>query len=271
MSGAGWQRRDFVKLLLAGGLGYGPAAKAQFRPTGGLMMIPERPTFFFTQIVYGQGMQWNPHPTAVQSFLQTLTQRTSVAAGPERVDVALGSDRLFYSPFLFLSGARDFPPWPESDLECLRRFLDFGGFLLADDALGESGSGFDQSFQREFSRLYPGETLQKLPPDHTVYQTYYLIDPARRGVVGRKATRPFLSGLDREGRTALVYSQNDLAGAWAKDSFGRFLHQVEPGGERQREMAFRLGVNLVLYALTVDYKKDLIHVPFIEERRRRKL
>jgi hypothetical protein len=265
----GWHRRDFLKLLLGSGLGYGAAASAQFRPGGGLMLIPERPSFFFTQIVYGQGLQWNPHPTAVHSFLQILTQRTSVAAGPERVDLQLSSDRLFYSPFLFLSGSRDFAPFPDADLERLRRFLDFGGFLLVDDALGESGSGFDQSFQREFSRLYPGETLQKLPENHTIYQTYYLIDHAG-SVVGRKATRPFLSGLDRENRTALVYSQNDLAGAWARDSLGQFMHQVEPGGERQREMAIRLGINLVLYALTVDYKKDLIHVPFIEERRRRK-
>jgi len=265
--GGAWQRREFLKLLLGAGLGCGAAAQAQIRPGGGLMMIPERPTFFFTQIMYGQGLQWNPHPTAVHSFLQILTQRTSVAAAPEPADIQLSSERLFYSPFLYLSGTRDFSPFSEADLERLRRFLDFGGFLLVDDALGESGSGFDQSFQREFSRLYPGETLQKLPENHTIYQTYYLIDR----VVGRKATRPFLSGLDRENRTVLVYSQNDLAGAWARDSLGAFMHQVEPGGDRQREMAFRLGINLVLYALTVDYKKDLIHVPFIEKRRRRKL
>ena len=263
---AGWKRRDFLKLALGTGLGYGALAQAQFRFGGGMAMIPERPTFFFTQLMYGQGLQWNPHPTAVHSFLQLLIQRTSVAASPERVDLQLSSDRLFYSPFLYLSGSQDFAPWPESDRERLRRFLDFGGFLLVDDALGESGSGFDQSFQREFSRLYPGETLQKLPEGHTVYQTYYLIDR----VVGRKAGRPYLSGLDRENRTVLIYSQNDLAGAWARDSLGAFMHQVEPGGERQREMAIRLGINLVLYALTVDYKKDLIHVPFIEERRRRK-
>jgi len=263
---AGWKRRDFIKLVLGSGLGYSALAKAQFRSSGGLMTIPERPTFFFTQLIYGQGLQWNPHPTAVRSFLQILIQRTSVAASLERADIQLSSDRLFYSPFLYLSGSREFAPWPQADVDKLRRFLDFGGFLLVDDALGESGSGFDQSFQREFSRLYPGETLPKLPENHTIYQTYYLIDR----VVGRKATRPYLSGLDRENRTVLVYSQNDLAGAWARDSLGAFMHQVEPGGERQREMAIRLGINLVLYALTVDYKKDLIHVPFIEERRRRK-
>ena len=259
-------RRDFLKLLLASGLTAPGAVRAQRRPTGSLLLIPERPTFFFAQAIYGQGLQWNPNPTSVRSFLQVLLQRTSVAASPDRVDLTLANERLFYYPFLYLSGAREFPPWPEAEVERLRAFLEFGGFLLVDDALGESGSGFDLSFQREFSRLFPGETLQKLPETHTIYQTYYLVDR----VVGRKAGRPYLSGLDREGRTVLVYSQNDLAGAWAKDAMGKFLNPVQPGGERQREMAFRLGINLVLYALTVDYKKDLIHVPFIEERRRRK-
>ena len=260
-------RRELLKLLLASGLGLPAYARSQVRRPGSMFMIPERPTFFFTQLIYGQGNQWLPHPTAAESFLQILVQRTSVPAGPERKDIALGSDRLFYSPFLYLSGAREFAPWSEPEVDRLRQFLEYGGFLLVDDALGASGSGFDQSFQREFSRLFPGETLAKLPQDHTVFQTYYLIDR----VVGRKASRPYLSGVDREGRTVLIYSPNDLAGAWARDSFGRFMHQVGPGGERQREMAIRLGINLVFYALTVDYKKDLIHVPFIEERRRRRV
>lgn len=262
----GIDRRKYFQLALAAALGLPASALAQSRRSGSLFTVPERPTFFFTQLIYGQGNQWLPHPTAAESFLRILVQRTSIPAALQRLDISLSSDRLFYSPFLYLSGAKEFAPWPEPELDRLRQFLEFGGFLLVDDALGAPGSGFDQSFQREFSRLFPGETLSKLPENHTVFQTYYLVDR----VVGRKASRPYLSGLDREGRTVLIYSQNDLAGAWAKDSLGRFLHPVEPGGERQREMAIRLGINLVLYALTVDYKKDLIHVPFIEERRRRK-
>ncbi|HNN91362.1 MAG TPA: DUF4159 domain-containing protein [Pseudomonadota bacterium] len=69
------------------------------------------------------------------------------------------------------------------------------------------------------------------------------------------------------GRAVIVYSQNDLGGAWARDRFGQWVHEVVPGGETQREHAFRLGVNLAMYALCLDYKADQVHVPFIMRRR----
>ena len=72
----------------------------------------------------------------------------------------------------------------------------------------------------------------------------------------------------RDDRAVIAYSQNDLGGAWQRDDMGNFEFVCEPGGERQREMAFRLGVNLVMYALCLDYKSDQVHVPFIMRRRR---
>ena len=53
-----------------------------------------------------------------------------------------------------------------------------------------------------------------------------------------------------------------------RDNYGTWEHECYPGGERQRELAFRLGVNLVMYALCLDYKTDQVHVPFIMKRRR---
>ena len=57
-----------------------------------------------------------------------------------------------------------------------------------------------------------------------------------------------------------------LAGAWARDNFGQWEHEVYPGGDGQRELAFRLGINLAMYALCLDYKTDQVHVPFILRR-----
>ena len=73
--------------------------------------------------------------------------------------------------------------------------------------------------------------------------------------------------MEHDGRLVIVYSQNDLAGAWARDNFGQWEHEVYPGGDGQREMAFRLGINLAMYALCLDYKTDQVHVPFILRRR----
>ena len=69
--------------------------------------------------------------------------------------------------------------------------------------------------------------------------------------------------------TPVVYTSNDLGGALERDPFGNYRFDCSPGGEEQRSWATRLTVNLVLYALTVNYKKDQIHVEAILRRRRR--
>jgi hypothetical protein len=70
------------------------------------------------------------------------------------------------------------------------------------------------------------------------------------------------------GRLAAVYSRNDLGGAWSRDDRGDWEFEVVPGGEEQREVAFRLGINLAMYATCLDYKDDQVHLPFILKRRR---
>jgi hypothetical protein len=64
----------------------------------------------------------------------------------------------------------------------------------------------------------------------------------------------------------VVYCQNDLGGAWERDQLGKWTNTCTPGGEAQRKDAFHLGINLILYAMTENYKDDLIHVPFIRKR-----
>ena len=66
--------------------------------------------------------------------------------------------------------------------------------------------------------------------------------------------------------SSIVITSNDLAAAWALDDANRPLYPAVPGGEVQREMAFRAGVNIVMYALTGNYKADQVHVPALLER-----
>ena len=66
----------------------------------------------------------------------------------------------------------------------------------------------------------------------------------------------------------MVYSQNDLAGAWERDESGAYAYEVSPGGEPQRELAVRVGINVCMYALCLDYKDDAVHLPLILKKRR---
>ncbi|MDP2972992.1 MAG: DUF4159 domain-containing protein, partial [Deltaproteobacteria bacterium] len=96
----------------------------------------------------------------------------------------------------------------------------------------------------------------------SVYQSFYIIS----GVGGRQRVNTYLEGITIDTWTPVLYSQNDLSGAWARDRFGKWVNECVPGGELQRSAAFKLGINIIVYSLTSDYKKDVIHHPFIKRR-----
>lgn len=217
--------------------------------------------FEFAQIQY-RGGDWDPRPTAVPPLMDELMRRTSVVAAEERRVVQLSDRRLFSFPFLYISGKYDFQPFSGEEIDTLRRFLSFGGFLLADNALGQLDYGFDNSFRREMKRVFPDRPFRKIPLNHAALRSYYLI----RRIGGRVATTPYIEGIELGETTPVVYCHNDLAGAWERNALGNWAHACVPGGEQQRRDAFHLGINLILYAMTGNYKQDLIHVPFIRRR-----
>lgn len=255
MGKAGLSRRAFIgaaagsgALLAAGGAAsaFGDSSKVRF-----------------AQIKYAGG---NPIPraTALKRLAWEIEKRTSVDVALEPATLELRDKRLFAHPLLYIGGDRAFPALASQDINALRRHLVFGGLLVIDSAESRLGGGFDQSARRLVSRLFGDGQLHKVKPSHTVFKSFYLL----RRPVGRVATVPYLEGVERDGRLVVVYSHNDLGGAWARDNFGQWEHGVHPGGARQRELAFRWGVNLVMYALCVDYKADQVHIPFILKRRR---
>lgn len=207
---------------------------------------------------------WNPRPDTLRRLLWEVMQRTSIEANLDPVPVSAAERTLFQLPFLYWAGTGGFAPLADDEVRQLRRYLTYGGTILADSADAEPGGPFDVSLRRELQRILPRQELVRLPNDHVVYKTFYLVDRQ----AGRVLRTSYLEGITLEKRLAVIYSQNDLGGAWARDAFGRWEHQVTPGGERQRELAFRLGVNIVMYALCLDYKEDLVHAPFIIKRRR---
>jgi len=219
------------------------------------------PQFFFAQLKY-RGGDWDPNPQFVEAITEELELRTSIDGTQERRVIALTDGDLFYCPFLIMAGKYEFDPWTPQEREILRRFLTYGGFLFAEDTVGAKGYGFDLAFRREMKQVLPGHEMRKLPADHSVYQSFYLIG----SIGGRQRVNPYLEGITIDNWTPVIYSQNDLAGAWSKDKFGNWMHECTPGGEPQRSAAFKMGLNIIVYSLTSDYKKDVIHHPFIKRR-----
>ena len=208
---------------------------------------------------------WNPRPNAARRLMAEVGKATSVETAESPVDLPAESPKIFEHPFLYLSGSGDFPAFSEKGRENISRFLRFGGFLLVDGSSGEPDAAFDRGFRKAIAEVLPGQPLAKLDEDHSVFRSFFLVNR----VVGRVAERPYLEGITIDDWTPVVYTANDLGGALERDPFGNYRFDVIPGGEEQRSWATRLSVNLVLYALTVNYKKDQIHVEAILRRIRR--
>lgn len=208
---------------------------------------------------------WNPRPNAARRMMAEVAKATSVETTDAPVDLEADDPQIFHHPFLYLAGSNEFPKLGAKARENLSRFLRFGGFLLVDSASGEAEGAFDRGFREEMKHLLPEAPVARLDEDHSIFRSFFLLNR----VVGRVAVRNHLEGITLADWTPVVYTANDLGGALERDPFGNYRFDVVPGGEEQRSYATRLAVNLVLYALTVNYKKDQIHVEAILRRRRR--
>lgn len=202
------------------------------------------------------GLEDDRRPGATPRLVWEVLKRTSIDGDMDSPVVAVDDPALFEQPFVTMFGDREFPAPSDAAVQTLRRYLSAGGFLLADSCGGRHGSGFDRSFRSLMERVLPETPLRRLERAHTVFRSFYLLDRPH----GRIRVKPHLEGATRDDRSMVIYSQNDLPGAWARDAFGGWLHPMGSGGEREREMCFRLGVNVVMYALTLNYKRDQVHV-----------
>ncbi len=212
-----------------------------------------------------EGGNHQPRPDALESLLAQLAKRTSVEVKRESLDLKPADNRLFRYPILYMGGDQPFDPLTSQEAQMLRQYLTYGGFLIIDDNSAQPDSGFDASARKMIAQLFPHTPMQKISNDHSIFRSFYLLNE----VTGRIRIHPYLEGITLKGRTVLVYSANDLGGAWSKNKLGHYDFDMIGGGPRQRTLSIRLGINIILYALTLDYKKDLVHLPIILERLRR--
>ena len=201
-----------------------------------------------------------------------------VGVDPERDDLSLYP--LLYWPMD--PRAKNLSPRAQSKVA---DFMRQGGTILFDTrdlslgAVRGASSPGEQTLRRitgglDMPRLAP------LPSDHVLTKAFYILrdfpgrwtggrlwvenlPPAAQGNANAPGAPPARGG---DGVSPVIIGGNDWAAAWAVDANGRFLSAPSPGGELQREMALRFGINLVIYALTGNYKTDVVHAPALLQR-----
>jgi uncharacterized protein DUF4159/aerotolerance regulator-like protein len=198
-----------------------------------------------------------------------LNRRTAVDAGdPMAVDIE--RDELVFFPLLYWPVVPGEPPPSPQAVERINKFLATGGTILFDTQdQGEATPFSANQTQQRLEQIASGleiPTLMPVPPDHVLTKSFYLMQEfPGRWSGGRLWVEPTDDTVN-DGVASVIVGSNDYAGAWAVDNSGQPLHAAVPGGEPQRELAYRFGVNLVMYALTGNYKNDQVHVPAILER-----
>ena len=203
-------------------------------------------------------------PRAVEQLMWEVSKRTSINVREAPVFVQASSPRLFDHPLLVWMGSRPGPAFTEEERAQLRRYLRSGGTLFIDDVSPPGDDRFDAYVRLEMEAVWPEETWTTFDNDHTIYRAFYLL-PKPSGRIRRQA---FLEGIQFDDRSPVIYGRNDLFGALSRESLGGWTYPVVPGGHTQRERALRLGINLIMYATCLNYKRDQVHVTAILRRRR---
>jgi len=191
----------------------------------------------------------------LEALSHVLTQRTSVEPGPP-IGVDPARDNLSTYPFLYWPAPSSPQHLSDAALENIDRYLAIGGLLLVDTRdVGRSGGARPAATMLAGIDVPP---LEQVNGDHVVSRAFYLL----RSFPGRsQATQLWAetaaAAASRDGVASLFIGDGDWASAWAG---------AADISDRQREMALRFGVNLVMVALTGNYKADQVHVPALLER-----
>jgi hypothetical protein len=208
----------------------------------------------------------------LRSLSAALAQRTSVEPG-EPVAINLEADDLAFYPLIYWPMVEGNDPGPVA-MERVDSYLKSGGVILFDtrditqgagDGPGLGGAPGEAVLRRTLSHL-DVPALTPVPADHVLTKSFYLLQNFPGRYEGGTLWVEANASPENDGVSGYVIGANDYAAAWALDAQGRPLAALEPDSPRQREMALRFGINLVLYALTGNYKADQVHVPALLER-----
>lgn len=272
--------------LLAASIFFALPAQAQSRPpavAGDDFAMKATLQTRLAYIITGNAEVDSISKAGLQGLTLFLAQRTALEAG-EPIGLDPARDELAYFPVIYWPVLPEAVKPSQQALERIDAYMKRGGTILFDtrDAVsappGPGGAARAPgmvALRTILSSLDIPE-LEPIPRDHVLTKTFFLLrDFPGRYTSGQfwvealpadteeDPTRPARAG---DGVSSILITSNDLAGAWAMRPDGQPMLPLVPGDPRQREFAFRAGVNIVMYALTGNYKADQVHIPALLER-----
>lgn len=194
--------------------------------------------FTVAQLKYRGGGDWYANPSSLPNLLAALRDRTGIEVASKPATVSPTDEDLLLHPMIYMTGHGQVS-FSDDEAARLREYLERGGFLWADD-----NYGMDRSFRSEISKVLPGDRLVELPLEHPIYHAFYEFPGGLPKVHEHDGGPPHGYGVFHDGRLVVFYSFNTDIGDGMEDP------EVHNDPPEKHEQALRMGVNVVVYALT---------------------
>jgi len=256
-------------ILLAGGTADAQSRRDTASPTDEFALKAAH-ELRLAYVITGQSDVDQMSRAGLHGLTEVLFRRTSIEAG-EPLGINLERDDISLVPFLYWPVTPLQPQLSDAALRSVDQFMKTGGMILfdtRDQATGLSGTAASPNTEklRQMLAKLDIPPLMPVPDDHVLTKAFYLLQEFPGRYNGGTVWVERNPGGDKDGVTSLVIGSHDWAAAWAMDANGRPLAATIPNNPRQREFAYRFGVNLLMYTLTGNYKADQVHIPALLER-----
>lgn len=194
--------------------------------------------FTVARLKYSGGGDWYNGPTEIPNLLAFLREHTSIRTAIEEAQVEIMDDNLFAYPVLFVTGHGNIR-FTEDEVRRLRTYLERGGFLFANDDYG-----LDKAFRREIARVFPDKRLVELPPSFDIFTSPFHFPDGLPKIHEHDGEPAQAFGIFHEERLVVFYNySSDIADGWDDP-------EVHNTPEEKRQEAFRMGANVMIWALT---------------------
>lgn len=194
--------------------------------------------FTIARLKYAGGGDWYNDPSMIPNLLNFLKQETTVLTAADEKKVEILYQELFSYPILFMTGHGKIS-FSDEEADRLRLYLTSGGFLYADDDYG-----MDKFFREAMKKVFPDKDLVELPFQHPVYHCHFDFDNGVPKIHEHDGGPPHGYGIFHDGRMVVYYTFNtNISDGWADP-------EVHHDPENIRLLALKMGVNIVVYALT---------------------
>jgi hypothetical protein len=200
-------------------------------------MLPQLNELSVVRIKYDGGGDWYGNKTTFVNLFAKISTETGIKTSYKEAAAKITDESFFNYPIAYIAGHGNIK-FSTAEVERLRTYLTRGGFLFADDDYG-----MDPSFRREMNRVFPELKFVELPFNHPIYNIYYRFTDGLPKIHEHAGGAPVGSGLIYEGRLVVFYSFNTDLSDGCEDA------DVHNDPAEKRDLALKMGVNILLYAL----------------------